>query len=367
MKIQSIQTALFRFPPHRPIADAIQQFEAMEVIALTLRSEDGIEGFGFTYTIGRGGKTVKTFLDEEIVPRLLGENALDIERLWEIMWTATHWVGRHGIASLAASAADIALWDHRARLAGLPLYKLLGACRERIPVYNTDGGWLNHTEQQLTAEAAALAEQGFRGVKIKVGKPSAAEDVARVRAVRRVIGGSMPLMVDANMGWRAADAVSRARLLEEFDLFWLEEPIEADDVGGHRRLAERTTIPVAVGESLYNRFAFKEYLAQGAAEILQPDAGRVGGVTEWLRVANMAHGFNVSVAPHFLMELHVHLTCAVPNALFAEYIPFLDRFVETPLKPRNGYLEPPSAPGHGIRFRPETAHPHLIEETSRDL
>ena len=251
--------------------------------------------------------------------------------------------------SLAVAALDMALYDLRARRANLPLFAYLGGARDRIPAYNTDGGWLNHDLDALVDEARMLVEeQGFRAFKMKVGKASRSEDEQRIAAVRKAIGDDVRLMVDANMKWTSAEAIARAERFEPYDVYWFEEPIEADDVAGHRRLAESTSIPIAVGESLYNRHAFASFLDQEAAAILQPDAGRCGGITEWMRIAQMAHAANLDVSPHFLMELHVHLACAVPNALFVEHIPFLDRFVEEPLVPNDGFFEPPDRPGHGI-------------------
>jgi len=367
MKITKVDTAFYRFPAHRKIVDAIQEFTHMEVILATIHTDEGSSGTGYGYTIGRGGRALKVFLDDEFVPLILGEDPADIERIWEKMWWGPHWVGRGGIASLAMAPVDIALWDLKAKLAGLPLYKLLGGYRDRMPVYDTDGGWLNHTQDEIVREATQLVEQGFTGIKVKVGKEKRSEDVARLRAVREVIGPDIKLMTDANLRWTAAEAIARAQLFEEFDLFWLEEPIEADDVLGHEKLRQSTRIPIALGESLYNRHVFKEYLARDAVSILQPDVGRVGGITEWLRIAHMAHSFNVNVSPHFLMELHIHTTCAVPNALWVEHIPFLNRFVVEPLRIEAGYAYPPETPGHGIVFDEEKSRPHLIETDSFSL
>ena len=361
MRISEVSTYLYKLPPHRPIVDAIQEFRFMEAICIRVRA-DGKEGFGLTYTIGRGGQAVKNLLDSEFVPRLLGEDALDTERIWEKFWHELHWIGRQGIFSLALSAVDIALWDLKAVALNQPLYELLGAGRKAMPTYNTDVGWLNHSKDQLVQEVQRAVEQGFQAVKVKVGKAERWEDIERLEAVRQVLGSRRRLMVDANMRWTAAEAIARADAFEEFDIYWLEEPIEADDVYGHEQLARHTTIPVAIGESLYNRYAFKEYALRGAAAILQPDVARVGGITEWLRIARMAHSLGLSIAPHFLMELHIHLACATPNALFVEYIPFLERFVEKPLELKDGLLHAPDVEGHGLRFN-EKATEYLLEQS----
>ena len=363
MKINRIDTAYYRLPPHRRIVDAIQEIECLEVIVATVHTDSGTEGMGFTYTIGRGGRATKMLLDTEVVPLILGEDPRDTERLWEKMWWGLHWVGRHGLTLLCCSAIDIALWDLKAKLAGQPLYRFLGAARNRIPVYDTDCGWLNHSLEEIVREASRCIDRGIGGVKIKVGKESRSEDLSRVRAVRKAVGDDVKLMVDANLRWTAAEAIARSRLFEDLDLFWLEEPLDADDVLGHERLSQHTSIPIALGENLFNRHVFREYLARGAASILQPDVGRVG-ITEWLRIAAMAHSFNASVSPHLMMEVHVHLVCAAPNALFVERVPLLDRFVRHPLRIEGGYAFPPEEPGHGVAFDESKVSSYRMEKSS---
>jgi L-alanine-DL-glutamate epimerase-like enolase superfamily enzyme len=218
-----------------------------------------------------------------------------------------------------------------------------------MPVYCTDGGWLHLTEKEVVEQSAAYIEQGFKAVKMKVGKPDGSEDVRRVRAVRKAIGDDATLMVDANLIWTAPRAIDMARRLEEFNLFWLEEPIEADDVSGHARLARSTSIPIAIGENLYNRFVVKEYIEQGAVGIVQVDAGRIG-ISEWLKIAFMADSFNLAVSPHFCMELHLSLAASVRHSLFVEYFFPLDRVLSVPMKVKDGYLEVPKEPGLGVPF-----------------
>jgi len=185
-------------------------------------------------------------------------------------------------------------------------------------------------------------------VKIKVGKPRGHEDAERLAAVRAAVGPGMDIMVDANQSMTAAEAIRRAALFESLDIFWFEEPLPAEDVAGHRRLAQSTTLPIAVGESMYSVGHFREYLQAGATSIVQVDVARVGGITPWLKVAHLAESFNVAVAPHFLMELHVSLCCAVPNALYLEHIPQLRAVTKRELVIRDGHGMAPDAPGLGI-------------------
>ena len=244
---------------------------------------------------------------------------------------------------------DTALWDRRCRAAQLPLAVLAGGAKERIPVYDTEIGWLHVPTEELVAGAEKAVAGGAHGVKIKIGKPSPAEDAERLHAVREAIGPKRDLMVDANQSMTYADAVRRCRDLEAVDALWLEEPLPADDVAGHERLARATTVPVAVGESMYSIGQFAEYLARGAAGVVQADVARIGGITPWLKVAHLAEAHNVVICPHFLMELHVSLCGAVPNSRYLEYIPQLGAIAGSRLTIEDGHaLMPTTTPGLGI-------------------
>jgi L-alanine-DL-glutamate epimerase-like enolase superfamily enzyme len=219
-----------------------------------------------------------------------------------------------------------------------------------VPLYDTEGGWLQLSTEEIVAGARASVARGWPGVKLKVGKPDAAEDVERLRAVRDAVGPSVHLMVDANQSLTYAEAKRRARLFEPFDLFWFEEPLPAEDITGHALLAASTSLPIAVGESLYSPSHFREYLAAGACGVVQVDAARIGGITPWLKTAHLAEAFNVKVAPHFLMELHVSLAAAVPNALYVEHIPQLAPLTTKGIEIDAGHAVAPMEPGLGIAW-----------------
>jgi L-alanine-DL-glutamate epimerase-like enolase superfamily enzyme len=265
----------------------------------------------------------------------------------------THGTVVGAITSLALAAVDIALWDLRGKALGQPLWLLAGGARQRVPLYDTEGGWLHLSTEELVAGARGSAAQGWGGVKLKVGKPDPVEDLERLTAVREAIGSRMDIMVDANQSLSYPDAKRRARLYESVDLFWFEEPMPAEDIGGHARLAAATSLPIAVGESLYSPSHFREYLTAGAAGIVQPDVARIGGITPWLKTAHLAETFNIKVAPHFLMELHVSLAAAIPNALYVEYIPQLRSITTKEIEIVEGYAVAPSAPGIGIAWDPD--------------
>ncbi|HWQ39100.1 MAG TPA: mandelate racemase/muconate lactonizing enzyme family protein [Burkholderiales bacterium] len=330
--------------------DAIQSFPVQETPMVRIFADDGAEGTGYSYTIGTGGSSVVALIRDHLAPQLIGRDPQMVEQIWRDLFFHTHATAVGAITSLALCAIDTALWDLRCRRAGLPLHVMAGGAREKIPVYDTEGGWLHIPTALLVENAEEVRSRGFRGVKIKVGKPHVAEDMKRLRAVRRAIGDSLELMVDANQGFDVPEAIRRARHYEEVDLAWLEEPLPAEDLHGHVLLRESTTLPIAVGESLYSLSHFREYLQRGACTIVQTDVARIGGITPWLKCAHLAESFDVPICPHYLMELHVGLCAAVPNAPWVEYIPQLDVIMKNELKIEKGFAFPFDSPGLGIEW-----------------
>jgi L-alanine-DL-glutamate epimerase-like enolase superfamily enzyme len=321
-RIERVEIFHVDLKPLVPRSDAIQSFVTQETPIVRISCADGAQGTGYTYTIGTGGSSVVAMLRDHLAPRLIGRDAFEIERLWKELFFHTHATAVGAITSLALAAVDTALWDLKCRRIGLPLWKAAGGAQPRVPVYTTEGGWLHHPAQQLIDESVAAKEQGFRGAKLKVGKPSIAEDVARLTAVRKAVGDTFEL-IDANQAFTVAEARRRAYAYAPLGLAWLEEPLPAEDLAGHVELASVATMPIAVGESIYHPSHFREYLERRACSIVQVDCARIGGITPWLKVAHLAETFNVAVCPHFLMELHVSLTAAVPNGAWVEYIPLI--------------------------------------------
>jgi L-alanine-DL-glutamate epimerase-like enolase superfamily enzyme len=350
MKIVRAEAFLVDLEPEVVRFDAIQQFTKQETIFVQIETDDGLVGTGYSYTIGTGGNAVMALLRVDLLPRLLGEDARKVEALWNKLFWATHGTAVGAITSLALAAIDTALWDLRCKAAGQPLWLLAGGYRERVPLYDTEGGWLNIDIDEIVAEAKKSVTKGWPGVKIKVGKPNPMEDVARLTAVREAIGPHIDLMVDANQSFTFAEAKKRAHLFEPLNLFWFEEPMPAEDMTGHVELSRSTSAPIAVGESIYSLSHFREYLAAGACGIVQVDVARIGGITPWLKTAHLAESFNVKVAPHFLMELHVSLAAAVPNALYVEHIPQLERLTTHGMEIADGHAVAPSEPGLGIAW-----------------
>ncbi|MDQ6621509.1 MAG: mandelate racemase/muconate lactonizing enzyme family protein [Pseudomonadota bacterium] len=352
-RIAHVEILQVDLPPKVPRSDAIQSFVTQETPIVRVICDDGAEGIGYTYTIGTGGSSVVALLRDHLAPRLIGRDPDLVEAIWKSLFFHTHATAVGAITSLALAAVDTALWDLKARRAGLPLWKLAGGAQARVPVYTTEGGWLQLPLETLVQETVNAKAAGFKGAKLKVGKPHMAEDVRRLAAVREAVGDEFELMVDANQAFTVSEAIRRARAFEPFRLAWLEEPLPAEDLGGHVELASHTDIPIAVGESLYAPAHFREYLERDACSIVQVDCARIGGITPWLKVAHLAETFNVAVCPHFLMELHVSLTAAVPNAAWVEYIPQLDDVTTSLLAIEDGHAIAPDAPGLGIAWNHE--------------
>jgi L-alanine-DL-glutamate epimerase-like enolase superfamily enzyme len=362
MQIKDIQCNLHRIPLPVVLSDATHgEMPDFELITVRIRTASGLEGVGYTYTVGAGGKAIQTLINHDIRPVLLGADARGIESLWQAMWHRLHWVGRGGIVVFAISAVDVALWDLNARLHNQPLWRLLGGKTNRVQAY-AGGVDLYHPIDQLVDQTRKHIAGGFRAIKMKVGRPHLREDLERVQAVRELVGPDVVLMVDANMQWRVDQAIRAARALKQFDVLWLEEPITPDDVAGHLRVSREGGLPIAAGENLHTVYEFQSYMSHGCLDFPEPDLSNVGGITAWMRVAKMAQAHNLPVTSHGVHDLHVHLLAAAPNGIYLEVHGFgLERFVAHPLKIENGEAVAPDRPGHGVEFNWQALAEHEVQ------
>jgi L-alanine-DL-glutamate epimerase-like enolase superfamily enzyme len=358
MKIEQIETAYYRLPLE-PMGDAGHgAIDSEELITLMLRAE-GLEGHGYSYTIGRGGRAVQALIDHDLAPLLRGRDASDIEGLWNLMWQRLLYVGRGGLASFAIAAVDVALWDLRGLHEQKPLYALLGAEVRDIPAYGS-GVDLPKSLDDLLKQTEGFLARGFPGVKVKIGR-DAREDERRVGAVRKLIGDDVDLMVDANMTWTADEALERGKRLEQFNLYWYEEPTIPEDVAGHARLARELDVPIAIGESLHSPHEFRRYVDEHAVEVLQIDPITNGGITASLKALQMADAANLKTSSHYTDELSAHLLCASRNPVYLEKHAFaLDPYLVAPQRVVNGHVRPTDAPGTGLRFDPQALKPYAL-------
>lgn len=362
--IERVEILMVDLVPKVKRTDAIQSFDSQETPIVRLTDASGAVGIGYTYTIGQGGPAIMSLLRETLAPQLIGREACEIEAIWRDLLFSTHATSVGAITSLALAAIDTALWDLKCKRAELPLFQMLGGSKSSVPCYTTEGGWLHIEPEALVADALEAKDKGFAGSKIKIGKPHLAQDRARLAAVREAVGPDYEIMVDANQAFGRAEATRRASMLEEFDIAWFEEPMPADNVLEHALLAASTSVPIAVGESMYSISQFKDYLTSGGASIVQVDVARIGGITPWMKVAHMAEAFGVPVCPHFLMELHASLVCAIPNAPWLEYIPQLDNITKTGLRIEAGRAYPSREPGLGIDWDWDAINAAKITELS---
>ena len=352
-RIAWVRVSSCLLPLATPISDAKvltgRQKPMTEVVMLfaELQTADGHGGLGFSYAKRAGGPGQFAHA-KEVAPVLLGEDPSDIARLWNKLAWAGASVGRSGLAVQALGAFDVALYDLKARRAGLSLAKLLGAWRDSVACYNTSGGFLHTPLEQLLVNAAASRERGIGGIKLKMGQPDRALDLKRVEAVRRHLGDDAPLMVDANQQWDRPTAQRMCHALEDFELVWIEEPLDAYDHAGHAALAAAFDTPIATGEMLTSAAEHADLIRHHAADVLMPDAPRVGGITPFLKVAAMADAAGLMLAPHFAMELHVHLAAATPSESWVEHFDWLEPLFNERLDIRDGRMVVPTRAGLGL-------------------
>ncbi|KQO25292.1 mandelate racemase/muconate lactonizing protein [Acidovorax sp. Leaf76] len=340
-------------PLAHPISDAkvlTGRQKPMTEIAMLfaeIETRDGHRGLGLSYSKRAGGPGQFAHA-REIAPALIGEDPNDIARLWTKLCWAGASVGRSGMGVQAIGAFDVALWDLKARRAHLSLSKLLGSQRESVRCYNTSGGFLHTPLDQLKVNARASLDRGIGGIKLKVGQPDCALDIQRVQAMREHLGDATPIMVDANQQWDRPTAQRMCRIFEQYNLIWIEEPLDAYDYEGHAALAAQFDTPIATGEMLTSAAEHGELIRHRSADFLMPDGPRLGGITPFLKVAAQAEMANVMLAPHFAMELHVHLGAVYPSEPWVEHFDWLEPLFNERLELKDGRMLVPTRPGLGL-------------------
>ena len=318
-----------------------------------IETTDGHEGLGFSYSKRAGGPGQFAHA-REIAPGLIGEDPNDIARLWDRLCWAGASVGRSGLATQAIAAFDVALWDMKAKRAALSVAKLLGAHRDSVRCYNTSGGFLHAPINELLENATESREKGIGGIKIKVGQPDSAMDIKRVEAVRSHIG-DFPLMIDANQQWERPTAQRMCRIFEQFNLVWIEEPLDCFDYEGHAALAAQFDNGIATGEMLTSVGEHAELIRHRGADWVQADAARVGGITPFLKIAGLAEHGGLLLAPHFAMELHVHLAAAYPREPWVEHFEWLEPLFNERMETKDGRMVVPTRPGLGLSLSGQVA------------
>ncbi len=354
MKIKSVDPFILHLPlTSDSISDSTHSITHWGVIGTRITTTDGLEGFGFTGTHAHlpSDRLITACIRDCYTPLLLDEDSSDHQRLWTKLarYPALQWVGRAGITHLALAAVDVALWDLAAKRAGVPLWSLLGGARtDRLEAYNTDIGWLSFSRDALVdGSVRAVEEDGFTRIKIKVGHDEPNLDIARLEAVRRRVGNGVRIAIDANGKWDLPTCQRFCARARDLDIYWFEEPMWYDDVASHAALARNTAIPVALGEQLYTVDAFRSFIAAGAVHYVQPDVTRLGGITEYIQVADLALASRLPVVPHAgeMSQVHVHLSYWHPASTILEYIPWIKDHFEEPADVADGVFRRPQKAG----------------------
>ncbi len=293
---------------------------------------------------------------DNYAPLLKGQDPSFRKELVRRCYSSNHFVGREGASQVGLAAVEFALWDIACKAVKMPLWRYLGPCRDKVKAYSTDGGWLSSTVDELVKDATALIERGFDGIKVKLGRSDPREDYERVKAVRTAIGPNIKLMTDVNCVWTLNTAKYWGRKLADHDVFWLEEPMHPFDKKAHAALAQSISVPIALGETVYTKWDFRDFIDMEAVDIVQADATKLSGIDEWMEVAAMAAANNKPVVPHTNVQhkLHVQLAAATPCVMMVEncYESLLDIW-EEPIYVKDGYYELPQEPGVGLKIRDE--------------
>ena len=359
--ITSIKLSKVLLPLDCPVSDAKVStgrqvpLQSVALLFAEIASTQGFEGLGFSYALRIGGEGQYAHA-RELSPFLLGEDPNDINKIWEKLFWAGASVGRSGIAVQAIAAFDVALWDLKAKRAGLPLANLIGSYRDSVPCYNTSGGYMQAPIEEILDKADQFLDRGIRGVKIKVGQPDSKADFRRVEALRKHLGDDLPIMVDANQQWDYQTALQFGRSVEQFKLTWIEEPLNAYDAEGHARLAAELDTPVATGEMLCSIDEHLQLIEQRAVDIIQPDAPRIGGITPFLLLADIAARARLGMAPHFVIEIHLHLAACYPTEPWVEHFEWLEPLFNERFEICNGRMLVPQRPGLGLSLSEQMRH-----------
>lgn len=358
MKITSVGSQRYQWKKEKPIQNGTHTFVYNKLNLAVIETDEGITGYGISYDVS---------LVPRLAEKLIGCDPVNVEALWERLWD-TKFLGRRGLTTRCISALDMALWDIRSKVSGIPLYQLLGGYRTEIPCYIAGGYYApDKSILDLQHEMEQYVSWGVRSVKMKIGALSMKEDLARVKAVREAIGEDINLMLDANCAYRAYEALEFSRMAEEYHPYWFEEPVMSDDYEGMAEFAHKSRIPLAAGENEFTLYGFRDLIDRAHPAILNPDAGSLGGITPFVKIAAYAQAHNIALSPHGQQQIHGILCCAVPGVVMAEYYPKqydanIHRAFRNPLlfDEKTGCIQAPRTLGTGLDIDSEFLKPYRI-------
>jgi len=351
--IKAVRTTMLRVPwPDTPWLKGHAFGEARNFLVVEVETKSGIVGMGYLFSFRPGLKTINAALEETIIPRVIGKDATEVEGIWNDLWKTTMSYNRGGIVTMGMSALDIALWDTVGKRANMPLHRLWGHVRSQIPAYGS-GCFRGSGGDGMIAKALHYKERGYQAIKMQMAhNHTLRQDVDNVRRMREALGPDMDIMIDINMGYTAEVAISQGRKIADYDIYWLEEPVTADDFKGYMRVAQALPIRIVGGETHFTRFDLRPFLESQCCPILQPDPMR-GGYTDLRKIGVLADTWNIQMAPHLFPELNVQLLASMPNGAWIEDMGLSEDLFVEPVPIVNGMITAPERPGHGLAFKPE--------------
>jgi L-alanine-DL-glutamate epimerase-like enolase superfamily enzyme len=361
MKITGVKTRVVDLPFDKPITTAIHDMRSVGCVLLFIETDEGLVGESYAFTLNC--VRIKAF--NEMINGfnhlLIGKDPTSVTAITEAIWREINPTGYQGVTISALSAINTALWDLVGKIADLPLHRVFGACRDSVKTYASGGLWLSQSIDELVAEAQAFIAQGFRSMKIRVGSESNLQDVERVRAVREAVGDDIELLADANQAFTAKDAIRLGRLLEEFKLGWLEEPVNVNDIQGHADVRRALDMPIATGETVYTRYGMRPLIEQRCADVLMPDLQRIGGLTEMQRVCALASTFDIPISTHIFTEQSLSIAGSASNCISVEHMPWFSPLFNEQISIVNGSIAIPERPGTGFTFSQETISRYRVD------
>jgi mandelate racemase len=359
MKVRAIRVRAVAAPMKRPLVTSIATVSVAPLLLVDLETDAGVVGRSYLFGLAKHHLPPIAELVKAMAAMVEGDEVAPLE-LQKKLRARYALLGVHNIVLVAMAGIDMAAWDALALRLGQPLARLLGAAPRPIPAYNSKGLGLL-PEKELTKEAGELVAEGFRAIKLRLGRPAAADDLKALRAVKQQIGPDITLMVDFNQGLTVAEAVRRGRMIDdEGGVCWIEEPVRADDFAGTAKVAAEVETPIQIGENFMGPEQMAQALAAGACDYVMPDAERIGGVTGWLRAAALAQAAGVEMSSHLFPEVSCHLLAATPTCHWLEYVDWADAVLEQPAELKDGHVVVPDAPGAGIKWNEKAVERYRI-------
>lgn len=336
-------------PLSRPIADSTHTISEIAFFIAEIELNSGVKGQGYLLSFHYSPEAISGAL-RDIAPMVRGIPVYETGKLIRQVSAEHEYFGQEGLQKWALAAVNVAMWDCWGKTLGMPIWKILGTCVDRVPVYGS-GGWLSYSIEELIDEVTAYKKRGFTSVKIKVGSGTVEKDLERLRKVREAIGPDLKIMMDANQGMSLQDALILSRRSEGLNIFWFEEPLDHRNYEGFAELRRKAGMSLAMGEREYDIEPLKALIERRAIDLWQPDLMRMGGVESWLQSAALAQAYHIPVLPHYYKDYDVPLLCTIPNGFGAESFDWIDGIIDNPMKVENGYAYPREAPGWGFRFK----------------